>query len=447
MVTNKSAKPLWGLNSVGQEVPIRVLGVTGPHASGKTMFLASIAPGSFHGNGPRTRYYDVELSASSYRGFGMHYVDVQEEMRKLYKESRFTPRALYEWWRADVMRIMPGQYDVIAVDPANDLDSGLVDYVLSRHNDYGFKSAESFEKAGGIFWARVQEELKSLAADIASRCQTFAFSNHIREVFGKDGKPTGRKEPRGKKALMELAALYMWLERSPRSDGSVPEKPRCTHLLKNRLSYTGYDPETFDPIIHPYLPPAFDDCTPGKIRSYISKPADYGKLKKDERVVERQMSEDERLLVQREIAEAQAVASENALEQMRRRQELLEMQSAAQPSQAAGSSRDMVAAAASSPAVVDAVANASPDAAAQATAAVTPAETTRPGYATPAQIEHLQQLFSRLGIPDAVWKKTIAVKTGGSDSVADLTEKQAEESIANLRRMEESQNKPAGTAA
>lgn len=446
MVTNKSAKPLWGLNSVGQEVPIRVLGVTGPHASGKTMFLASIAPGSFPGNGPRTRYYDVELSAASYRGFGMHYVDVQEEMRSMYKNAKFTPKALYEWWRSDVLKIEPGQYDVIAVDPANDLDSGLVDYVLSRHNDYGFKSADSFEKAGGIFWARVQEELKSLAADIASRCQTFAFSNHIREVFGKDGKPTGKKEPRGKKALMELAALYMWLEREPKSDGTVPEKPRCTKLLKNRLSYTGYDPETFDPIVHPYLPPAFDDCTPNKIRSYIAKPADYGKLKKDERVVERQMSEDERLLVQREIAEAQAVASENALEQMRRRQELLEMQSTSQPLQASDVSRDMVAAAASSPAVVESIADASADAVSQATTS-TPAETTRPGYATPVQIESLQQLRSTLGIPDEVWKKNIAAKTGGSGSVADLTEKQAEESIANLRRLKEQKEKAQGTAA
>lgn len=317
------SKPLWP-----KDVKIEVIGVTGPYMSGKTLFISTIAPGK-HPDGhrfagsSRTKMYDFEKSSGTYQGLGNDRVDVPSVLQALHPTG-YKPIQLFQWFLGDVRQIPAGKYDAICIDTAGDVEVGLADYVKARYAEYGFKSDSAFESTGGIFWSQVREFWKTVLADLASKCQCFAFASHLK-VEWSGGKPTSRKKPAGKSTLMELSSLYLVLDRSPDGSGAVPEKPRCKFLYKNRVTFTDYDAAKDEVIIKPYLPPAFDDATPAKIREYILKPANYDKLKKDERVREDTISEDEKQLREAEIAENRRVTEETAFARLNRQAELQEL--------------------------------------------------------------------------------------------------------------------------
>ena len=62
---------------------------------------------------------------------------------------------------------------------------------------------------------------------ITSKCEIFAFSVHLRDQYSGE-KKTGRKEPKGKKSLGELASLYLWMDRVRREDGQFEALPKAT---------------------------------------------------------------------------------------------------------------------------------------------------------------------------------------------------------------------------
>lgn len=315
--TTAKAVGLWGCGPDGVEVSIPVIGVTGEYQSGKTLFCCTIAPGNRADGTARTLVYDLELSSKGYLGLGFDRIDVPEEVRAspAVNGGAYKPIDLFRWWLKHILSIPAGKYDVIAVDPINDLESGLVDYVKADHAKYGFASADSFAKTGGIFWNAVRAEWKALLANIATRCQTFAFTAHLRQVWS-GGSPTRDKKPAGKSTLAELASLYLWLERTGEATA-----PRCGRKEKDRMSFTGID-DNGDPAIVPILPPAFDVCTPKRIREYIAKPANYAKLAKSERIIEKPLDEAERLQLELAKANAEQAASENKLALAIRQQEL-----------------------------------------------------------------------------------------------------------------------------
>lgn len=475
MVAQNGRTPLWGVDQDWNEVHIPIIGVTGPFTSGKSLFMGTIAPGN-----KRTRYYDAELSAKQYAGgLQLDYVDMQATMRVAFGNQTFRPVDMFRWWRNDVLSVEPGKYDVIATDPASDLESGLASWVASRYADFGFSTEAKFVMTGGIYWNLVRESWKALLADIASRCQTFVFSTHTR-VKWVGGKPTSQSEAKGKSTLMELASLYLWLDRSPGPDGTVPKAPRCTRLMKNRVTFTRYIPGE-GVVIQPYLPPAFDNCTPDTIRAYIKKPVDLGNLAAHERVTMTYQTEEERQAIELEIATANMERERLANERLARQQELLAAQNAtvATEPQATAKATATVQPSATPPAVV-AVGGAAPGATATATFSASaaapnvtepaqmgdayeppvgqqsavsmlekvdggddvpfdvPAEATlghvpRPGYCNANQVGVMVDLKKRLNVSMDNWNKGIVKRTGGSTNPLDLTEAQANEIITNLR--------------
>jgi len=412
MSTTTEKTGVWGVNSHGEEVTIPVLGVTGKFQSGKTLFCLSIAPG-----GNRTRCYDFELSAAGYRGLGYDYVDVPAEMRKQWGEKEYKPIDMFRWWRQDILAIEPGKYEVIAVDPITDIESGIVDYVTADYASYGFSSSKAFVATGGIFWKAVKEFQKRLLADLASRCEVFAFTSHLRRDWV-NGKPTRKEKPGGKVTLMELASLYLWLEREPDEHGKVPAKPNCRMKLKDRVSYTSFDPETMEPVIAPYLPPAFKECTPNQIRSYLAKPADYAKLKPNERVKpDDPPSEIERLELEREIADAKAKAEETALERLQRQAELKAMQGNGNGGQPDNVDQSRTEKQTTKP-------EPEPEPSAP-----------QPEKCSDEQVVRLVELKDAMELTLPQFQKGIARHTGGSTNPADLTAEQATEIIAKLEAM------------
>ena len=112
---------------------------------------------------------------------------------------------------------------------------------------------------------------------------------------------TSEKEPQGKATLSELASLYLWLERA---QTEVPTA-RVVKSRLSKLSMANGELQAAD-----VLPPRLPRATVAAVREYIANPAGTRRLKKDEKVVASQMSDDERLVLKAEIAADERATAE-----------------------------------------------------------------------------------------------------------------------------------------
>lgn len=302
---SKTLEPVWPNNK-----QIEVIGVTGEYSSGKTLFGLTIDP-------KNTLYYDYEKSGGTYDGLGVTRVDVPDELHRKHPKG-FKPIDAFSWWYQHIKTIEANQYSVIMCDPISDIEEGAVEWVKGRYKEFGFQSAENFQKTGGIFWAKVKAEWKRILADIAARCQTFVFSTHLKDVWV-GNKSTGKRVPKGKSTLMELASLYLFMEREADKNGKVPLIPAAT-VLKTRLADTTMSEGGV--VITPTLPPRLPQATPDAIRKYIITPPNYDKLKTGEKVLAKTMTDDAKLLLQAEIAQDTRAAQEAALETQKSKETL-----------------------------------------------------------------------------------------------------------------------------
>lgn len=284
-------KPLWPGN-----LKIEVIGLTGEYASGKTLFGLTIDPAN-------TLLFDTEKSAGCYENLGFTRVDLTKMANK-------KPIELYQAWATAVSKIQPGKYRVIALDTVSEIESGLCDWVADNPAQFGHTKAQ-YDKMEGLYWGDVKEHWKRILSDLASRCETFVFTAHTANVWS-GNKPTGQRKPKGKETLMELATLYLWLERKADDKGRVPAKPSAK-VIKHRLVKTVINEETGEIELFPMVPPRLPEATPAAIRKYIETPPDYKKLKAGELLQDEKMTEDERLILQTAKAEFERDAAQASL--------------------------------------------------------------------------------------------------------------------------------------
>lgn len=276
---------LWG------DIDIPIIVGTGPFGSGKTLFGASIAPG------PETLVMDQEGSSLTYRSIGFDHIDMAIELTKLHPDG-FTPIQRWEWFKKEaIARGKSGRYRVLMVDPTSEIEDGLEAYVRANLPKYGL-SSDQVRKASGLLWGVMKREWKLFLDMLRAYYQTIYLTVHLRnEYLGNT--PTGKKEPKGKETLFELASLFLWFDRSPDKSGKVSAKPSA-NILKSRLAVTKFvDGEL---VTLPVLPPHLEVATPSAIRQYIANPPDYAKLKKSELVIEQEMSDAEKLRLESQIA-------------------------------------------------------------------------------------------------------------------------------------------------
>lgn len=306
---------LWG------SIKIPMIGVTGEKGAGKTLFGLSIDP-------PRTVVVDLEDSSISYNiDVGLR-VSLYDEMLKKYKRVA-TPVECFMWFMEFVNSLPDGKFTTLFVDPITDIETGQVEWVKANPKLFG-RTAGQYERASGLLWADVKSHWKMFLGTSARKFETFCFSAHMGNVW-KGSQPTGKRAPKGKETLFELASLYLQLERKPDDKGRVPDKPSGI-VLKSRLAVSRF--VDGDMVHTPILPPRLPVATPASIRKYIANPPDYSKLKKDELAPAEVLSEDERLEIQRETAALQleveqtrlaraaaAVESQERLQEARLRQQ------------------------------------------------------------------------------------------------------------------------------
>lgn len=312
---------LWPRTPHGSEVNLEIVGFTGEFWAGKTVATMDIAPGNFasgqHVGKARTRIYDLEKSSGNYGAFGADRVDVHAEMAKVFGNKQYEPIDIFNWLVADISAIQLGRYDVIAVDPINDIEDAIASKIRSRPEEFGLTS-EQIRKGIGLLWGAMKSYYKlTLLRATTGRCRTFAFTTHMRDQFSGNA-PTGKREPKGKETLFELSTLYLLLERIP-VNGILPSKPTAV-VLKSRIEDFWMENGGMNSAA--LIPPKITPYSANILRGYIANGYNNVAPKEGERFVEKVPTEAEMLAMRRGVAEAEADANKSRLELLRRNSEL-----------------------------------------------------------------------------------------------------------------------------
>jgi len=306
--SDQSLKPLW------EGIDIPIIGVTGPKASGKTLFASTIDP-------QHTLMIDCEMSSSSYSSIPYaQRLDLFEELASRKMEP--TPENAWIIVKEAIEKADPNKIRVVVIDPWDFIQGGYVASIERTPERFGH-TRNQYEKASGLLWGDVSSSLHMWLGMQAKRLKgSIVLINHLGFVW-KDNKPTEKTKAKGVGVIYQLASLYIRMDRSPDNNGKVPEAPAgfVTEVLggKSRLVHTEINSDGAIEL-KPVLPPRMPVCTPAAIRQYIKTPPDYAKLKKGELAPAELMTSEQKLEIKAQMAsdikEAE-VAKLSRLEMMR----------------------------------------------------------------------------------------------------------------------------------
>jgi hypothetical protein len=283
-------------------VPIPVIGLCGEVASGKTMFGVTICPG------PETLVIDTEQSSASYEGIGFERHDLPLEMVQKFPKG-YRPVDVFLHFVSIVKALPPGKFRVVMLDVIEDVETGLCDWVWENPLHFR-RTHNTYVKSSGIYWGDVKTQWKMVLNVLASKCETFVFTAHMRQKWIGNA-PTKIREPKGKETLMELASLYLLMQRSKDPSGKLPDAPSAI-VMKSRQGHTTVS-ASGEIITQPLLPARLPVATPHALRQYLSQPR-VGVLGAAEYAPEHQMTQAEMLETQLEIARANEATARLQLE-------------------------------------------------------------------------------------------------------------------------------------
>ena len=229
-------------------------------------------------------------------------------MRKKFPTG-YKPVDLFLWWKEHVKTIQPGRFRVIVLDPATDIESGMTDWVSANPAYFGH-TANQYQKMSGVMWGDVKSYWKSILGDLSSRCETLCYTAHLGMEF-KDKEATGKRKIKGKSTLSELASLFLWFERKPDAKGVKPNKPSA-FVVKSRLMVMKVDADG-EVEMQQVLAPKMAVATPNELRRAFANPAGGREIDNLERHVEETLSEDDRLRLEVQRAEADRDAAQAKL--------------------------------------------------------------------------------------------------------------------------------------
>lgn len=419
----KDDQSLW----CGVDIPI--IGLTGPKASGKTLFASTIRPSE-------TLMIDCEMSSASYGGIPYkRRVDLFEELKSIGLE----PTPVNAWAVVKEIVEKTEGIRVVVIDTWDFVQQGYVEDV-EQHPERFKRSRAQYEKATGLLWADVKSSLHMWLGTQARRINgTIVLINHLGNVW-EGGKPTSKQKAKGVDTIYQLASLYIRMDRSPDNNGKVPSVPAgfITEILggKSRLVHTEVKSDgTVD--LKPVLPPRIENCTPATIRQYILTPPNYDKLKKSELAPAEVMSSEQRLEIKAQMA-ADIKEAEQArlsrLELMRRAgQARAQAPTASAPAASANTTTTAAAVATEKPtAAVEAVTQAPVAAPAVETKSAeappskeVPFDTSVTGKAEKSVFEVIEEQRRELKISDDQWAAVL--KKDGVTKTVDLKPERAEE--------------------
>lgn len=273
------------------DVECPFIGITGLIGSGKTTFGLAINP-----DDKTTKVIDFEKSASSYaseRQFD--YCDAFLEMSKAYP-SGYESWQMWPWFSQYVKKIPSGKYRLLLLENITPLEDSLEIRIIKSPQDFGLR-ANQIEKIGSLKWAALKSAWQRMLMTLSTKFECVAWTVHLRNAVDASGTPIkGKKEPKGKETLMQLANLVVWLDR-PMIRGLPQEIPNAK-VLKTRLAKFASVKDKYGELIQKpvnVLPPNMKECTPNTIRWYMKNPFGAQKeVKEDQRIVDQELTEDEK---------------------------------------------------------------------------------------------------------------------------------------------------------
>jgi hypothetical protein len=199
--------------------PLPVAVATGEYESGKSLLLLTT-------DYPleATLAYDNEQSLTIYEAMGdFTRVDLLTELGQKHPGGR-TNLQFYEAWRDHMRAIKPGRYKVIGVDPIEQIESGIADWVRLNAGHCGH-TAGQYQTMSGLFWGDVEDIWKRHIMELKARAEMVILTTHVRDVF-LNGKPAaGKRERKGKETCPSLPP---WRSSSCASRGRWRRAPGCS---------------------------------------------------------------------------------------------------------------------------------------------------------------------------------------------------------------------------
>jgi hypothetical protein len=294
-------KPLWP-----NDVTIPCLSVAGEHGDGKSILGPLICPESFCG-------IDLEGSLQPYESaFSMKCAKTLDDIKNATTNLRIDFNAIAgltasssskkKTFEAIIAAIPAGRWRVISVDALTDAERFLADYVGLHPEEFGY-SQNQFARGPALKWDPVQQVETNYLLQLMGKAECVVACRHMGSEW-KNSQPTGKRKIKGLDPIDKLATLSVLLSRKADSNGKRPRAPSAT-VVKHRLMrpLVKMDAEgnaDFVPV--PLAPARYPVFTPQTIRHYITNPPDLEKPAKGEREEKEELSADDKLLLQAQIA-------------------------------------------------------------------------------------------------------------------------------------------------
>jgi len=243
--------------------PISVIRVYGKPGAGKTLMALRIIARPPQSECKPTVLWDYELSSLSYKSqYALAYHDMT---------SVGTPTQTFEVWLEQMRAIEPGQHAVAVIDPAEEWEEGLKDWVMNNPRNFGYTPGQFVQsgRPSGMYWGAVKSFEKTVLTELANKVQTIVLINHIRQAYNGNAPVPGKYEPKGLDTLRKLSTIEAWLMPNAKGVGAPSAR-----ILRSRLNITDW--ETVDefgvPGIRPILPLYITEFTGAALRDYLKNP-------------------------------------------------------------------------------------------------------------------------------------------------------------------------------
>ena len=437
--------PLW---PNGAKIPNILL--AGEYSTGKTLFGLLLDPEG------KTLMIDLEDSGEPYE----HQIpftrkDLPAILADKFK-GRARPHQLWSYFLDLVDAIEPGKFRVCLIDPASELEAGLVEYVRRNPREFGL-TQNQIDGASSLLWGAVKDEWKRVLLFLASKFETTVITVHMRQVF-EGGRPVrGKREPKGKETLSEVASLSLELQRELDENGKRPDLPSAI-VRKTRLTVSEMKDGNLK--VLPVLPDRLPEATGEAIRGYILKPvgARGTRRNKGETIESEKISEEDRLLIEQEIEEDRARSSEAELKKLQLEAQLKGLEvidtdpegvekenvSPSDESSSGESVKDETKEEAEPPesgkdAPGEPEGSTAPEDSPSVSSSSEETQEDREGLATDEQLERIRELRKALEIDDEDWKEILSKRD--VSTARDLWEEQADQLIYKLTQLAESKGK------
>ena len=208
----------------------------------------------------------------------------------------------------EMLKIERGKFRVGSIDTFTPFQEGAIEWLKCHPDAFGRTENEYKKFSAATLWPDLKRMLLYIiTTDFATRFESTVLTFHLKNEWSGERK-TGNRVAEGLDIIEKVATLYATLDRKPQS--KKKQAPRLPSAItvdplgkSNIVVNAGGIPV-------PALPPRVPQFTPQAIREYITNPPDYDNLKTDERLPDESLSDDQRLMINADIARNQAVAAE-----------------------------------------------------------------------------------------------------------------------------------------